>query len=156
MALPGWIEASWIAETLRSSSDVYMAVNAAHILGIGLLVGAIIPLDLRLLSVGRKWPLQVLAPFLSQCAAWGLALAILTGAALWAVRPAEYLGNTAFVVKMLLLALALGLVGLQHLGRGWRGVLSEGTVSLPVRLLAGASLACWLSILLAGRWIAFL
>ena len=156
MAPPGWIEASWIAETLRSSSDVYMAVNAAHILGIGLLAGAIIPLDLRLLGLGRKWPLQVLAPFLSRCAAWGLTLAILTGAALWTVRPAEYLGNTAFVVKMLLLALALGVAGLQHLAPGWRRVLSEGTVSLPVRLLAGASLACWLSVLLAGRWIGFL
>ncbi|AXE66020.1 DUF2214 domain-containing protein [Hyphomonas sp. CACIAM 19H1] len=156
MAVTGWIEASWIAQALRGSGDVYMAVNAAHILGIGLLVGAIIPLDLRLLGLGRSYPLQVLAPFLSRCAALGLALALLTGAALWAVRPADYLGNAAFVWKMALLAAALVIVGLQHLSPGWRRVLAEGTVSLPVRLMAAASLACWLSVLLAGRWIGFL
>lgn len=154
--MTGWIEASWIAQALRGSGDVYMAVNAAHILGIGLLVGAIIPLDLRLLGFGRQYPLQVLASFLSRCAATGLALAMLTGAALWAVRPEDYLGNAAFVWKMALLAAALLIVSLQHIGPGWRRVVSEGTVSLPVRLMAAASLACWLAILLAGRWIGFL
>lgn len=156
MAVTGWIEASWIAQTLRGSGDVYMAVNAAHILGIGLLAGAIIPLDLRLLGLGGKYPLQVLAPFLSRCAAFGLALAMLTGAALWAVRPADYLGNAAFGWKMALLAAALIIAGLQHLSPGWRGVVSEGRVSWPARMMAGASLACWLAVLLAGRWIGFL
>ena len=45
-ALEGWP----IAVLLRGSSVVYLLVNAAHILFIGLLLGAIVTLDLRLLG----------------------------------------------------------------------------------------------------------
>lgn len=155
MTLLDWIEASWLADALRRNGDAYMLVNAAHILGLGLLIGAIIPLDLRLLGLGARAPLQVLATFLSRCAALGLGLAVLTGAALWAVRPEDYLGNSAFLWKMALLAVALAVAGLQHVGPGWRRVVSDGTVGTHVRLLASISLGCWLAVLLAGRWIGF-
>lgn len=157
MAFLGWIEASWLAQALQANGNAYMAVNAAHILGLALLAGAIIPLDLRLLcALGRSAPLQVLAPFLSRCAAAGLLLAMLTGAALWSVRPEDYLGNAAFLWKMAIFALAITVAGVQHLSPGWRRVLAEGTAGPGVRVLAGASLVCWLSMLIAGRWIGFL
>ncbi|MCF8478182.1 MAG: hypothetical protein K9G60_14230, partial [Pseudolabrys sp.] len=46
---------------LRSSRWSYAAVNTAHIAGLALLVGAIVPLDLRLMGWRRAVPIAALA-----------------------------------------------------------------------------------------------
>jgi hypothetical protein len=145
-AIGEWPGAGW----LQQSATAYLFVNAAHILGIALLLGAILPLDLRLLGLFRKFPVEVLVPFLVRCAAVGLCLALLTGAWLFSVKPDEYLANAAFRWKLALLALALANVGFQHWGT--KGGLQ---MSPAVRLRAGFSLCLWLSVLIAGRWIGF-
>ena len=50
--LAAWPGAVW----LQNSGTAYLFVNAAHILGIGLLLGAILPLDLHLLGLLRSSP----------------------------------------------------------------------------------------------------
>ncbi|GGF65050.1 hypothetical protein GCM10007301_26080 [Azorhizobium oxalatiphilum] len=148
---------SWqVAGALRGSGTLYLFVNAAHILGVGLILGAILPLDLALLGLVRGAPLAVIGPFLSRAAAVGVVLALATGLLLWAVRPREYLENEAFLWKMGLLALALANVGLQHGLGGWRRVVAGEGVPAATRVMAGLSSALWLGTLLAGRWIGFL
>lgn len=168
MGFLDWVEGGALATALRGSGDLYMLVNAAHILGLGLLLGAIVPLDLRLIGFFRATPLDVIAPFLSRAAAFGLGLAGLTGLSLWSVDPAEYLANTAFRVKAVLLGLAGINIFLQHRGAGWRALRARaGSTATPAdassaiptaatRARAAVSLTLWLSILLAGRWIGFL
>ena len=145
-AIGAWPGARW----LQQSATAYLFVNAAHILGIAVLLGAILPLDLRLLGFFRKFPLGMLVPFLVRCAAVGLGFALLTGAWLFSVKPEEYLANAAFQWKLGLLALALANVGFQHWG-------THGSVHLSpaVRLRAGFSLCLWVCVLVAGRWIGF-
>ena len=156
MSLVEWIGAWPGAVLLQRSGTAYLLVNAAHILGVGLVVGAILPLDLRLLGFFRRVPLEVIGPFLSRAAAAGVALAIVTGLWLFTVKPAEYLGNTAFLCKALLLAVALGNVVLQHRNRRFRAALAGGgNVHPSVRLIAACSATLWLSVLVAGRWIGF-
>jgi hypothetical protein len=154
--IAGWI-ASWPgAVLLQESGTAYLFVNAAHILGIALIVGAILPLDLRLIGCFRTVPLPVIGPFLSRVAAVGVAWTVLTGLWLFSVKPAEYLANTAFLTKMALLAIAIGNIALQHHGRHFRLALEGGKVRPRVRVLAVVSAAAWLSVLVAGRWIGFL
>ena len=155
MPLVEWIGAWPGAVWLRDSGTAYLFVNAVHILGVGLLVGAIIPLDLRLLGLFPRVPLAVLAPFLSRAAAAGAAVAIVTGLWLFSMKPAEYLGNSAFLWKAGLLALALANVALQHANRGFAQALSGGEVRPSVRLSALGSILLWPSVLVAGRWIGF-
>ncbi|WP_332683510.1 DUF6644 family protein [Bosea sp. (in: a-proteobacteria)] len=143
------------AALIRQSGTAYLFVNAAHILGIGLLVGAILPLDLRLLGFFRTAPLAAIGDFLSRAAAFGLALALTTGFWLFTVKPAEYLANDAFLWKLGLLALAMVNIGLQHAG-GFRKALAAGEVTAAIRIRAAASTMLWLGALLAGRWIGFL
>lgn len=146
-----WPGALW----LQQSGTAYLFVNAAHILGLGLLLGAILPLDLRLV-LGRLQALSVLAPVAIRTAALGLVLALLTGAWLFSVSPANYLDNPAFRWKLLLLSLALVNVVVQH--RQWRSLgLPDATDALPVgvRVLAGTSALLWIATLVAGRWIGF-
>ncbi len=144
-AIGGWPGASW----LQQSPTGYLFVNAAHILGIAALLGAILPLDLRLLGFFRRFPLEVLGPFLVRCAAVGMSIAVLAGAWLFSVKPDEYLANAAFRWKLVLLGLALVNIGLQHWGAGLPHM------SPAVRVRAGISLCLWLSVLVAGRWIGF-
>jgi succinate dehydrogenase hydrophobic anchor subunit len=151
-ALALWPGAVW----LRQSSTAYLFVNAAHILGIGLVLGAILPLDLRLMGLFRQVPLPILAPFLSRMAASGVALAMLTGVWLFSVRPGHYLENAAFLAKLALLMLALVNIGLQHGVTGYRHLSAGGEAPLPVRLAAGTSAILWIGALVAGRWIGFL
>lgn len=147
-----WPGARW----LQQSGTAYLFVNAAHILGLGLLLGAMLPLDLRLM-LGRAQPaLSVLAPVAIRSAATGLLLALLTGAWLFSVSPGDYLENAAFRWKLLLLSLALVNVAVQH--RQWRALgLPGATHALPmrVRVLAALSALLWISTLVAGRWIGF-
>lgn len=152
--LAAWLGAWPVAGFLRRSSSAYMLVNAAHVLGLGVVLGAILPLDLRLLGLFRSVPLAVIGPFLTRAAAIGLALAVATGVPLFSVRPAEYLANPAFRWKLLLLALALANVALQH-GAGIRAAFAAGRASGRARLLAGVSAALWLGVLVAGRAIGF-
>lgn len=150
-SIAGWpgavhLQEYWIA---------YLVVNAAHILGIGLLLGAILPLDLLLLRSNHGRELPVLGPFLMRAAAAGATLAVITGLWLFSVKPVEYANNPAFLCKAVLLVLAVCNIALQHRGERFDTALCGGQPSVQVRVLAAASAILWLSILVAGRWIGF-
>ncbi|ARO29177.1 hypothetical protein NXC14_CH01186 [Rhizobium sp. NXC14] len=151
-----WLSATALAVALRRSALLYMFVNAAHILSIGLLVGAILPLDLRLGGLFQKVPVEILAPFLSRAAGIGLAAALLTGFCLFSVRAVEYAANPAFLAKVGLIAFALLNVLAVHAGQGWRTAITAGILSPAVRVSAALSAATWIAALVAGRWIGFL
>jgi len=148
--------ASAPASFLRGSVTAYMLVNATHVLGIGLLVGAILTLDLRLLGAFAAHPLAHLGPPLRRVAMTGLALAAATGLLLFSTRPLAYAENPAFLAKMALLALAALNALLLHAGPRWREALAGGTPHPRLRAAAAVSLVAWPGVLVAGRWIGFL
>jgi hypothetical protein len=155
MQLVDWIGAWPGAVVLQRSGVAYLLVNAVHIAAVGVLVGGILPLDLRLMGLFRGVPLAAIGPFLVRSAATGLVLAIVTGLWLFTVKPREYLDNEAFLWKMALLLLALANVGLQHRNLHFRLALAGGDLHPSVRLTAGCSAILWLAVLVAGRWIGF-
>ncbi|MFD1882401.1 DUF2214 domain-containing protein [Paracoccus pacificus] len=143
------------AELVRANPVAYLLLNASHILGIGLLLGAILPLDLRLAGL-LSGPLGVLGPWLSRSAGLGLGLAILTGLWLFSVDPPEYLKNPAFRIKLLLIGAALANLAALHFSPGWKAARAGRRIAPAVRLMAALSALLWLSVLVAGRWIGFL
>lgn len=139
-----------LAQWLRFSRWPYAAVNTAHVLGIALLVGAILPLDLRLLGAWRSVPLEPLARILIPVAATGLLLAMATGALLFITRASEYAALDLFLVKLTLIgAGAVHALGM-HLGAGL-----QDASPARLRLTGATSLALWLSALVCGRMLAF-
>ena len=150
-AISGWPGAIFLQEHWGA----YLVVNAAHILGIGLLLGAILPLDLLLLRSTLGRDLTSLVPFLVRAASTGTALAITTGLWLFSVKPVEYAENPAFLSKATLLVLAICNIALQHRGEHFDAALRSGQPSVRVRILAATSAILWLSVLIAGRWIGF-
>ncbi|WPB57483.1 DUF6644 family protein [Xylophilus sp. GOD-11R] len=151
-ALQSWPGSLW----LQRSGTAYLLVNAAHILGLGLLFGSIALLDGRLLRARVGADLPWLARSVPRVAGAGLALAVTTGLWLFSVRPQEYLGNAAFVVKMGLLSLAIVNVAWQHRSAHWSRLEAGAVLPAAVRLRAAASLLLWTGVVVAGRWIGFL
>lgn len=149
-ALLAVVEDAALAEWLRHSRYGYAAVNAAHILGLALLVGAVTALDLKLVGAFASADDAALRTVLVPVAASGLLLAVLTGACLFAVRASEYAALPLFLAK-----LALILFGTLHaLAVHARGGLAR--LSPAARRRTGAlSLLTWLAVLACGRLLAF-
>lgn len=150
-----WLSESALARALIASSTLYVLANAAHILSIGLLIGSIVPLDLRLLGLFRNAQLAVLGPFLSRSAMIGAVLSIMTGTALFTVNAVEYATNLPFLLKLGLLAAGIANALLVHANPGWRVALETGKSPLSVKVGAALSLLIWTSAVIAGRWIGF-
>jgi hypothetical protein len=144
------------AALFRTSTAAYATLNAAHIFSIGLLVGSVATLDLRLLGLFRAFPLAALAPPLSRMAAAGVLLAATTGFLLFSVRPVTYAENPAFLLKIALVALGVTNALVLRNTRGWRDAIDGGFVPRSVRVSAAISLLIWAWAVLAGRWIGFL
>lgn len=146
------------ASALRNSTFMYPVVNAGHILGVSLLVGGIVPLDLRLIGFWRTYPVMVFVDVLRITSAIGLALAVVCGVLLFATAAVDYAGSTLFQAKIALVL--LGVLNALVLGRV---VKHQDIRSLPMEapmpsvLRAGAvlSLAVWISVLLLGRLLGY-
>jgi len=147
------ITESGIAMSLRFSRWSYAFANGFHILGISLLLGSIIPMDLKLLGAWPKVQRTSLVRVLVPMAALGLLLAIFTGGLLFSIRADEYAYFKVFQFKMALVAIGICSSLFVHLRFGlW---LERGTQRnlLPAAII---SIVCWLSALTAGRMIAFI
>ena len=145
-ALEAWVLAEW----LRYSRWGYAAINTSHILGISLLIGASITLDLRLLGFWRSIELSPFYRFLSRLAATGLGIAMASGLMLFSVRATEYIALDLFLAKIALVAAGAALAIVMHLR------LDPEQGSLASFRLAGAlSLLIWPTVLVCGRLLAF-
>ena len=144
----GALEGSALAVALRGSTWAYPLVNAAHILGIALLVGAITPLDLRLMGGWRRIPVEELSRILVPVAATGLALAMGAGSLLFITRANEYAASPLFLSKMGLLALGLANIAGYYI---WR----KRNPETLRRLFGTASLAIWIAVLILGRLVGY-
>jgi hypothetical protein len=154
-----WLHAlhNWeLAALIRRSLYVYPLINATHIFGLALLIGAILPADLRMLGLFHKVPAAPFLRLMTAISAAGLALAIVTGFFLFSVQPLEYAANPAFLTKLSLVALGVVNALAIRLSPGWREMATSGIISPRLRVGAALSLTVWIAALLAGRWIAFL
>ena len=143
------------AELLRGSGTAYLLVNAAHILGIGLVLGAILPLDLRLAGFGST-RLEVIGPFSGAgsrrwpgSGAADRALAFQRRS--WLVSRKSSLSDQGCPHRS-----RTGKHRHHALDKGFRVAMGGGGVSGVVRLMAALSALVWVSVLIAGRWIGFL
>lgn len=155
---PAWaqtVEDSAFGAVMRETLLAYPAANLAHILGLALLVGAIVALDLRLLGVVRAVPADAASRLLTPIAVAGLALLALSGPALFAADAGPLADHPLMQAKMLLLVLALVNAGLFR--ALWQRRLAQWDAAAPAwgRGQAAASIALWLAVAACGRLIAY-
>lgn len=152
------LEGTAFATALRQSTWVYPLVNAGHVLGVALLLGAILPLDLRLLGAWQRFPVKPLLHVLRKTAATGLALAVTCGLLLFVTRASEYVASPFFRIKM-----AVVLLGLLNALIAGRVLQRTDVQNLPLdavlppslRIAALISAASWLTALVLGRLLGY-
>jgi hypothetical protein len=152
------LQASSVAAGLRGSTWVYPLVNAGHIVGIALLFGAIVPLDLRLIGLWRRLPVETLRRVLVPMATAGFAIALIAGGLLFVVKATDYAASPLFRLKMLMLAIALtnALVTIAvWRTRRSRADAAAAEPTVPERCLGATSLIAWLAVLVLGRLVGY-
>lgn len=136
--------------SLKTHVWAYPALEVVHIVGIALLLGNLVLLELRVFGRGAALPIQDLARLSLSVALCGFALAAASGLLMFATQPAELLSNRVFTLKMLLLMLA-GCNAAWFHGRG-----SLVRLDGLARAQMLASTVVWLAVVVCGRWIAYL
>jgi hypothetical protein len=154
-----WLEMSALGVAMRETGVwTYALVNLAHIFGISLLFGAIVVLDLRLLGVWSKIPLDLMARPTTIVAGTGFAVAIVSGPALLATKATEYVGNPFLPIKLVAIVLGIINIIILHNLPAWKERANPQMGAAKQRQLAfagSASLACWIVVISAARMIAY-
>ena len=135
----------WIA----SHPWLYPMLEALHIVGIALLVGSLVVLELRVWGRAAALPVVPLSKLALTVSMSGFALLVMTGLSMFAAAPGELLANRVFTIKM-------GLVMLAGLNAAWfhaRQGLSKLDATARVQTLL--SIGLWLAVIICGRWIAY-
>jgi hypothetical protein len=153
-----WLAATPLSHIIQTTKWVIPALQTVHILSVAVVFSSAILVDLRLWRLlNRDVPLpEVARRFLPTI--WPVLLVLLiTGSLLIIGEPKRSLLNSAFYLKMALLAVAIVLTAwlqwsLSSSPNFWdrnRGRRMAG------QLTATLSILVWCGILFAGRWIAY-
>jgi hypothetical protein len=152
-----WLENTFIANAIRTIPWLYPTFETGHYIGLSLLVGGIMLIDLRVLGFARGLPLKSmigLLPFV-----WvGFAINVFTGSMLFIYGATNFGPNKAFQLKMAFLLLA-GLnalafdVAVRRSGSSW---VVAGRPPTLVKGFATLSLIFWVFVVTTGRWMAYL
>jgi len=152
-----WLEGTFIANAIRTIPWLYPTFETGHYIGLSLLVGGIMLIDLRVLGFARALPLKSmigLLPFV-----WiGFLINVFTGSMLFIYGATNFGPNRAFQVKMAFLVLA-GLnalafdLAVRRSGSSWVAADRPPTF---VKGVATLSLFFWVCVVATGRWMAYL
>ena len=156
-----WLESSSLSIWMRDSLWAYPIFLTIHAIGMALLVGTMIVISLRVLGVGRFSIAPLQKYFL---VVWvGFSVSLLSGSTLFLTAPSAFSGashfffSPTFRIKMLVIVVG-GITAwlLQaKLSRDGADRL-EGDPTQGARVLAGLSIALWVSAIMAGRLTAYL
>lgn len=153
----GMIADSWLGLLMRDHFWMWPLMENFHFLGLSILFGALLVVDLRVLGFARFIPMGP-AMALIPLAIIGFAINLLTGIAFYAGDPFRYTYNTAFLWKMALIVLA-GINALWF----WFGEhsklvrLADGEqAEIQAKFVAGLSLVIWVAVIILGRLIPYL
>ncbi len=145
------LERSPIGMAIRESLWLFPAIEAVHLLGLALLGGAVLMVDLRLLGMGlrgRALPLVVADARPWLLIAIGVMLA--TGIPLFLSEAVKCFYNFSFWVKMIALPVALVFTfAVKH------PLARRNPPRAAAALLGIASIGVWFTVAAAGRWIGF-
>jgi hypothetical protein len=142
-----WLQQTPVSIAIRESVWVFPILDAVHCVGIILVAGTIVIVDLRLLGFGMRR--ESVSSVIAQVLPWtffGFAFMFVTGSLLAWAEPIKLYRSVFFRWKLLFLALA-----------GLNALLFHYTTLTPARArLTGAlSIVCWICVIAAGRAIGY-
>lgn len=152
-----WIESCWIGVMVRDIAWVFPALETLHFMGLCVLFGSLMVVDLRLLGIARFMPMGPAMSFIP-IAIGAFCVNVVTGIGFFCADPFTYYPNLAFRIKMFLILLAgLNALWFQFVESPRLKSLPPGTdTGLTVKFVAALSLLLWLGVIIMGRLIPYL
>jgi len=146
-----WLGHSVVGETIRSSAMLIAITQIIHLLGLTMLAGTVLMVDMALLGFGiRRVPASRIAAELAPWTAGGLVVMLISGPLILSSESRKCYDSSFFWIKMAVLVAAV----VFHFTVYRLVTRSEPPVG-PVRasLVACVSLALWIGVALAGKMI---
>jgi len=141
---------SW-GKYVEEHSWVWPTCEILHFVGLCLLFGAALVVDLRILSVVKQLPLAA-AYQLLPLGLLGFTLNLVTGMAFFVATPQQYIGFL-FLLKMGLVALAAtNVLYFMLTDEPWT-VVESGDMPIGARLAAVSAILIWVGVLFCGRML---
>jgi hypothetical protein len=152
-----WLESTALAEWVRTSLVGYPLVLTVHSIGMAIMVGLVMVVDLRLMGRFQRVPLGSLDKLL-RLAWYGFALNLVTGSMIFTSQAVFYTTSPTFLLKMAMVIGGVIIAAymqpiLRREAAGWG---SAGGVPQGIRTLATASLVMWSMAIITGRFTAYL
>ena len=155
--------ALWLASTAPSvfiqehNAWTIPAIQTVHIVGIGLVMGSVLMIDLRIL--GLAWTDHTLRQTTSRFGPWltgSLWLLLATGLLMVVGEPVRELVSFSFWLKMALVAIGAGVaVSFQRALRRQEQQWERKAAQPSIKLLAILTFFVWIGIIFLGRLIAY-
>ena len=134
---------------LAAHPFAYPLLEVLHLLGLALVLGNLVLIELRVFGLGSALQARELARLSLGLVAVGFVFLGLSGLLMFATQAQELLASRTFAVKMALMSLALCNAAWFHA----RGSLDK--LDGQARLLMVVSSVLWVLVVVAGRWIAY-
>jgi hypothetical protein len=149
-----WCENAELIVAMRSSLWLFPVIESVHLMGLALIGGALLIVDLRLLGLGlRRQPVPALARDAERWLIGSLMVMLPTGFLLFMSSAVKCYYLPVFWLKMATLLMAL--VFTFSIRR--RVAMAVGTGLNPVwpKVVGGVSLLLWSTVAIAGRFVGF-
>ena len=149
-----WVEGTSLGHAIRQSLWLFPVIEAVHLLGLSVLGGAVLIVDLRMLGVGLRN--QAIPQIVRDARPWftgALLVMLVTGWALFASEAIKCYYNFSFWVKITTLPFAIVFA---YAVRDRIALRAGATHATALTRAAGLlSIAMWFTVAAAGRWIGF-
>jgi hypothetical protein len=149
-----WLENSGIGQAIRTSQWMFPVTESVHLLGLSVIGGVVLLVDMRLLGLGlRRHPVAQIARELHPWLVGSLITMLISGALLFLSESVKCYYSTAFWFKMTSLLLAILFTFTLH-----RRITKSDEARVGVlwsRMAAVVSVALWSGVGIGGRWIGF-
>jgi len=156
--------ALWLSQTYPSvliqthNGWMIPTIQSIHIAGIGVVLGSVFMMDLRILGLaGKDQTLRQTTNRFGPWLFWALVALLVTGALMVIGEPVRELVTVSFWLKMFLIVVGtlIAAVFLKTLKRNdprWEDAMSK---RLSIKLMAIFTFLVWLAIIVLGRLIAY-
>jgi hypothetical protein len=149
-----WCAATRLGTAIQMSPWAFAVVESVHLLGLAVIGGAVLLVDLRMLGFGLRD--QRIAEVARAAFPWlvgSLIVMLLTGIGLFLSEPMKLYYSWPFWVKMISLSLAM----LFTFTIRRKVTMADETRTRPIwfKLVALVSLTLWFGVGAGGRWIGF-
>ena len=148
-----WMETTWFGYVGKTWGGAFATIQAGHLVSLGVLGGAVLFSDGRLLGLYSSLPLRDVIDGSHQVFKWALAVVVFTGVFMVCGVAVKVYYLPVFWYKML--ALSVGVLFAFYVRKPLVDRDLSDVSPLAIKITAVASIMVWFTVAATGRWIGF-